>query len=111
LQGIAQHADVAVGVVIPGNGDLYDGVTQAAGDEQCLDVEGPAGDADQWKDRLGHIRAKAFETALRILQPGQDDEAYHPVEDPPNDVTVFGFAETLGAGRFARGDGYPRVFQ
>jgi hypothetical protein len=35
-------------------------------------------------------RAEALKAALRVLQAGKNDQAYHPVKDPPDDMAVFG---------------------
>jgi hypothetical protein len=45
-----------------------------AGDEERLDVEGPAGERQARKYILRGEGGEAFETALRVLQAGQHQQ-------------------------------------
>ena len=72
-QGIAHRTDFAIRVVIPLDGNFTDAQFFSAGKEEYLDVEGPAGECLLLKEGCGCFSAEAFEAALGVVQPRQNE--------------------------------------
>src|SRR5512139_3417000 len=71
-QRVADDADLAVGVVIPLDGNFPDRIAAMARNVKQLHVEGPSGEGLIRENIPRHLRTDAFESALGILQSRQD---------------------------------------
>ena len=69
---IARCIDFAFGTIIPINGNLNNVIAVLPRDKKQFDVERPAHESLAFKEIIGHLGAKTFEAALRILQTGQN---------------------------------------
>ena len=74
-------------------------------DKQHLDVEAPTIDGLQGKHVAGHFTPEDFETALRILDAGDGEDAHDEVKDAAHQVAILRLVDAARAGRFTRGDG------
>ena len=104
-QGVLRGAQFGFGVELPSDGDFADGEAEAAGEVEQFDVERPAGQGLQAKDLFGGRGGEAFESALGVVQAGQDQGADGEVDGAPAEVAVDRLVVAPRAAGFARGDG------
>ncbi len=80
-EGVVEGMDGAPLDVLPVDGDLGDGESQAPGPGQDLHVEGEPVDAHQVEEEPGDRRPERLEPALGVLQPEPGPGRHQPVEE------------------------------
>ena len=106
LDAVAKVADAGALVVAPGDGDFFNVVAAAQGDEEDFGVEAPALDALQLEDGLRGGAAEGFEAALGVGEGEAHDHARDEVEAAAEELAVERLMDGLAADfEPARADG------
>src|SRR6185437_12278042 len=101
--GIACEPDTAIGHVIPGNRNLANSEVMAAGYRQQFDIESPARNGLLVAERDRNLARHALESALCILNSGQEQHLHQPVEDTAHHMAIPRLAVTARAVSLPRG--------
>src|SRR6202008_4414383 len=78
---VAQHADLAAGLIRPVHGDLDDATAGGTGEQQELDVEPEALGRERLEQPARGRSGEGLESALRVGDVSESDLRDQPVED------------------------------
>lgn len=110
-QCVAYRTDFAIRVEVPLDGDFLNAQFFAAGKEEQLDIERPAGERLLSKEGCGRFGAKTFEAALRVVQARQDQGADGEVDGAPANMAIRRLVVADRPRRFARTDGDIKIIE
>lgn len=108
-QGVAHGAHFAIRIEIPADRYFVNAKFFTTGQVEQLDIEGPTGKGLFSEEDFSRFGAEAFEAALGVVQPRQDQGADDEVDSAPANMTIGWLIVANSPRCFTRTDGNVEV--